>query len=195
MAKNPKAQRSKKTARGKTMDAKAAQQEAAQEHAAKAADTTLTMPTTNDVQNLARRCRSFKKQSREIGGQIGEMISKAAENKSLDRRAFSIARGLDEMSPEKLRVTYLHLLRYMDDLDIPARAIAQAEMFDDGEGGQHEDGEARGENSGDPEQTNVAHGDFRRRMKEAQGPNYMKTGAPAQVETEARTVPEAAGAS
>ena len=129
--------------RGKTLNAAEAQKEAAEAQAAKAADTTMPMPSENYLINLAKRCKSYKKQAQETSGMIGEMIAKAVENKSLDRKAFSMVRQLDAMSDEKLRVTYHHLMRYIDALGITSRATAQADMFeqDGDEGGEGEGAE------------------------------------------------------
>jgi hypothetical protein len=93
----------------------------------------MLMPTTNDVVNLARRRKSAKKQQSELAGTIGEAIAQAVEKKHLDRKAFSLACQLDGMSDEKLSISYYHLLRYIDDLGIPERASAQANMFEEAE--------------------------------------------------------------
>lgn len=100
---------------------------------------TLLMPNTKDVVDLARRCKALQKQGREASGAMGEKIAQAVEDKRLDRKAFSIARGLEAMSDERLSITYYHLLRYMDDLGLEKRASAQGQMFEQEEGTDGED--------------------------------------------------------
>lgn len=110
--------------------------------------TTLLMPAPKVMQDIAKAKRSAKKRTGVINGEVGDMIAKAVENKHLDRKACSIACQLDAMDDERLGVTYFHMLRYFDDLDIPKRAKAQNEMFeakDTGPGlksnGKDDDGE------------------------------------------------------
>lgn len=175
-----------KTGRGKTLNAKAAMQEAQQAAAEKVDNAALPVPSTNDVVNLARRCKALKKQGAEVTGQIGEMIAQAVEKKHLDRKAFGMARQLDAMSDDKLRVTYRHLLKYIDDLGVAKRATAQGDMFEE------EDEEGAGEPAGAEAQgadDNVVRSDFARRQKESQGENYGR-----QVPVAPRAVNETAGA-
>lgn len=107
--------------------------------------TNLLMPAPKVIQDIAKAKRSAKKRTGQINGEVGDMIAKAVENKHLDRKAAGLACQLDAMDDERLGVTYFHLLRYLDDLGIPARAKAQAQMFDakeTGPGMKDKDGEA-----------------------------------------------------
>jgi hypothetical protein len=90
---------------------------------------TMLMPTTNDIVNLDRGKRSARKQVGEINDNFTKRF---AEKKHVDRRAFNIVANLNALSDEQLQITYFHLLRYMDDLEIPKRATAQEEMFEEG---------------------------------------------------------------
>ena len=97
----------------------------------KSDETTLLMPPTQTVQSLANEKRRTKKKLSEIAGDLGTSVKSAVDKKHLDKTAFAIATRLDALSDDKLAVTYYHLLRYMDDLDIPNRASAQGQMFED----------------------------------------------------------------
>lgn len=104
--------------------------------------TTLIMPTTKVVQDLAKFRRNTKKRTQGIAGELGGEIAKAVENKHLDRKAHAIACQLDAMDDERLAVTLPHLMRYIDDLGLVERANKQAQMFEEGETGDdaHADG-------------------------------------------------------
>ena len=108
--------------------------------------TTLLMPDSKTVQALAKSRRSTQKRTREISGEFGNEVGKAVEKKHVDRKALSIACQLNDMSAEKLHVTYFHMLRYLDDLGVPERATAQQELFDQGpqEGAETEADEGEG---------------------------------------------------
>lgn len=145
MAKKPKPP-VKKTGRGKIMNAKAAQEEAARAAAEKAEAETLRMPEESFLGRLLSRVNSLRKQSRVASGQAGEMIGQAVEKNSLDRKAFAIARQLADMEDAKLRITYRHLMKYLDDLGVAKRATAQIEMFDqDGEENEQDEAEQGGD--------------------------------------------------
>lgn len=94
-----------------------------------------------DFKNLVRRCANAKKQASEITGGIGELVKNAAENKNLDRVAFSIFRRLDSMSVEKLTTTlacldyYIEIGELEDKIDkAPALPIARQEAGEKEEG-------------------------------------------------------------
>lgn len=92
--------------------------------------TTLLMPPPALISTLSNAKRNARKQARDAGQIFSDKFSKAQEEKHVDRRAANIAFNLDSLSDEQLHVTYFHLLRYMDDLDIPKRAKAQEELFE-----------------------------------------------------------------
>jgi hypothetical protein len=75
-----------------------------------------------------RRLKSAAKVASEKAGEMGEMIAKAVETKHFDRKALSIARGLEGMSDNKLQVTLPHLLMYIDALGLSARAERQGQL-------------------------------------------------------------------
>lgn len=128
----------------KTLNAKKAMQEADAAREARA-DTTLLMPPTKTVQELAREKRRTKKRLSEISGEHGSSVKAAADKKHLDKTAFSIATRLDALSDDKLAVTLPHLRRYIDDLELDKRATAQGKMFetDDAGEGEGEPGDAQ----------------------------------------------------
>lgn len=90
--------------------------------------TTLLMPTTKVVQDLAKERRNSKKKTSLISGELGSSIAKAVESKHLDRKAHSIACQLDAMDDERLAITLPHLMRYIDDLGLVERANKQSQM-------------------------------------------------------------------
>lgn len=93
--------------------------------------TTLIMPPEKTIQNLAKEKRNAKKRMQSISGEIGQAIGKAVEDKHVDRKALSIAWALDALDDERLHVTYVHLMEYIEHLGIKKRALAQAELFED----------------------------------------------------------------
>ena len=93
--------------------------------------TTLIMPPEKTIQNLAKEKRNAKKRMQSISGEIGQAIGKAVEDKHVDRKALSIACSLDALDDERLHVTYVHLMEYIEHLGIKKRALAQAELFED----------------------------------------------------------------
>lgn len=97
--------------------------------------TTLLMPEATVLPKLSKAKQAAKKQASAASGVFGDKFSKAQERDHVDRRAANIAFGLDGLDDKTLHVTYFHLLRYFDDLGIPARAQAQNEMFDAGDTG------------------------------------------------------------
>lgn len=105
-------------------------------------ETTLLMPSTPTIKSLYRAKKSAKSRTSEISGEVGQQIAKAVEEKHVDRKALSIACQLADMPDERLVITYFHLLRYMDDLDIVKRAKAQneSELFPEDEGETADDG-------------------------------------------------------
>lgn len=137
-----------------------AAQAAAEDNNVKPSETML-LPPAKKVQDLARRCKSWKKQGAEITGQIGQAIAEAAEKIHLDKKAFSIARQLDAMSEKKLATTYYQLLHFIDVLGIEKRATAQGELGlgesegeDEDEDEEDEEGEAKADR---PAAGNVHH--------------------------------------
>lgn len=131
--------------------------------------TTLLLPPTKTVQDLAKMRRNTKKRTQSLSGEFGTEVGKAVENKHLDRKAHAIACQLDAMDDQKLHVTYFHLLKYLDDLEIPKRAKAQEELFDEhkpkGEAGETAEEPGAGAADG-----NVRHiGSAARKVAEAAG--------------------------
>jgi hypothetical protein len=93
--------------------------------------TTLLLPSAKLVKDLVQEGRNVKKRTQSIAGEFGEKIAAAVENKHLDRKALSLARTLDALADEKLHVTYIHLMEYIEWLGIKKRALAQEELFED----------------------------------------------------------------
>lgn len=96
-------------------------------------ETTLLMPDSDVVQSLAKAKLKLQKSNATSGGELGEKIGKAVENKHLDRKAFSIACQFNKMQDhdkEKMAITYFHLLRYLKDLNIPSIAEEHKGMFE-----------------------------------------------------------------
>lgn len=126
MARTPKAP----TARGrggKALKASTAIAEAKAEQE-KNLDTTLAMPSSNEVTNASKRIKGARKQAKEISGTGGDYMRKFCDEKNGDRPAMNMAIKLDGMSDAKLHVTYHHLMKYMDDLGITKRATAQGRL-------------------------------------------------------------------
>lgn len=101
-------------------------------------ESTLLLPDSGIVQSLAKAKLKLQKSNASSGGELGKKIGDAVENKHLDRKAFSIACQFNKMvdnDAEKMAITYFHLLRYMDDLDIPNKAKANKGMFEAAETG------------------------------------------------------------
>lgn len=127
-------------------------------------ETTLLMPEGSLVKSLAAKKLKLQKDNAESGGLLGQKIGEAVETKHLDRKAFSIACQFNKMKDhdkEKMAVTYFHLLRYMNDLDIPNTAKQHQGMFNaeetgpgvngkdsgkDGANGKDKEGAAGGDN-------------------------------------------------
>lgn len=97
--------------------------------------TTLLMPDEGVIPKLSKAKRDARKQMRSAGAIFSDKFAKAQEEKHVDRRAANIAFNLDALDDKTLHVTYFHLLRYFDDLGIPARATAQSEAFEADETG------------------------------------------------------------
>lgn len=98
----------------------------------------------DDLKNLLRRCSSWKKQGSEVTGQIGEAIAKAAENKNLDKKAFSIVRALASMTEQKRLTTLACLDYYVDVLELDKSEQADADL------GRPEAGRPQGQVVGEP---------------------------------------------
>ena len=81
-----------------------------------------------DLKNLFRRCKSWKKQGSEITGQIGGAIANAAENKNLDKKAFSIVRGLANMTEQKRLTTLACLDYYIEVLELDKSIQVEANI-------------------------------------------------------------------
>lgn len=88
-------------------------------------------PQDAQVITLVRRLKVAQKEASEAAGSMGEMIAKACETQHFDRKALSIVRGLDSMSPRKLSTTLPHLLMYIDALELGKRAAEQGQLVPD----------------------------------------------------------------
>jgi hypothetical protein len=88
-------------------------------------------PQDAQVIALVRRLKVSQKEASEAAGKMGEMIAKACETQHFDRKALSIVRGLDSMSPRKLSTTLPHLLMYIDALELGKRAAEQGQLIPD----------------------------------------------------------------
>lgn len=102
-------------------------------------ETTIVMTPKTTLEELAKARRDTKKRVQSMNGTLGEKIAAAAENKHLDKKAFSIACALDALDDERLHMTYHNLLYYMEALGVEKRATAQEELFVNG--GEDDDGD------------------------------------------------------
>lgn len=121
-------------------------------------ETTLLMPDSDVVQSLAKAKLKLQKSNATSGGELGEKIGKAVENKHLDRKAFSIACQFNKMQDhdkEKMAVTYFHLLRYLKDLNIPAIAEEHKGMFEAEETGPGVTGKDKDDEAGGATVTHI----------------------------------------
>lgn len=110
-----------------------------------AATTTLLMPPKKTVVDLAKEASDAKQRMQSTSGVLGKKVSDAVENKHLDRKAFGLARQLAAMDDERLHITYFHLMKYLEDLGVVARATAQGELFESGGAETGEESEEGGE--------------------------------------------------
>ena len=135
-------------------------------------ETTIVMTPKTTLEELAKAKRDTKKRVQSMNGTLGEKIAAAAENKHLDKKAFSMACALDALDDERLHLTYHNLLYYMEAMGIEQRATAQEELFVNGGG---EDDEEDGEKSpkGDGKVTSI--GRAARKVAEAAGTTDDKT--------------------
>lgn len=74
----------------------------------------LRMIGVSDFRNLVKQCNNLKKKAGSANSEMGGLVSNAAENKYLDKVAFSIFRRLERMEPQKLGTTLAHLDYYRD---------------------------------------------------------------------------------
>lgn len=145
-------------------------------------ESTLLLPDSALVLSLAKAKLKVKKSNGSASGEVGKKIADAVENKHLDRKALGIACQLFNMhdsDPEKMALTYFHMLRYFNDLGIPEKAKAHEGMFTaaetgpgvnkgDAEDGAEDDGNA-GETGGETG-GNVTHiGTAARKVAQAAG--------------------------
>jgi hypothetical protein len=73
---------------------------------------------------LLKAATEAYKEGREIAGTIGQKIGEAVENDRLHRKAFSVLRGMDRMTPEKLADFWDTLQFYVDASGLGERAKA-----------------------------------------------------------------------
>lgn len=97
-------------------------------------------PTPEQVKALVKKVISRNNDSRKSSQDASELVAKAVETQHFDKKAFSIVKGLYQMSvnrPEAFAITLPHLLSYIDDLGLADVASANSGMDlngDDDEG-------------------------------------------------------------
>jgi hypothetical protein len=110
----------------------AATKKAAAAPSARTAAPTVKHPakqiSQNDLVRLLNRCNSLGTQASEIAGEMGNMVKQAVDGKNLDRKAFSIVRGLHKMSTQRLRSTLPALLLYIDMAGLQEKLDAEPEL-------------------------------------------------------------------
>lgn len=102
--------------------------------ASKPMATTLMLPPTKKLLDLADTKRIQKKKSDSAIGVYRQKLGEMTEKDHLDKAAWGIAVGLHEIEDEEtLHVRYFHLMHYLEELGVVKRATAQEEMFSAGE--------------------------------------------------------------
>lgn len=95
------------------------------------AATTLLMPPTKTITDLAKLKASTKRRSSSASGEYGTAVKDAVEKRHLDRKALAIVMAMNAIEDDHdFGVTFFHVLRYMDDLDFNKRATKQKELFE-----------------------------------------------------------------
>lgn len=92
---------------------------------------------------LLKTAEHTKTNMQELAGELGQQIKDAVEKDHLHRKAFSVLRTMDRMTPEKLADFWDTLQYYVDVSGIGERAKSAPRMAFDAEG-NGEDDEAEG---------------------------------------------------
>lgn len=125
------------------------------EPAAKQETVTRLPPRT-----LLGRLRSMKKSMdsdiNAVRGTYGQAVADAVENKHLHKKAWSTAMREDKMEPEQLKLYYEHLDHYRDELGLIKRADSAPDLPMDGEDGDGEEDEKKGNVKQFPAPSSVA---------------------------------------
>lgn len=126
-AKGKKAAKAKSAAKGRSIKNAAGAENAAP------VKTKIKQIDAKAFQNVHRRRTALKKQGKEIGGSLGELLTNAAETNNLDKPAYSFIEKLWAMSPQK-RLTSIACLKYY--MTIPH--FSTGKLIEEDESGQGE---------------------------------------------------------
>lgn len=85
--------------------------------------------TGDDIRRLAKSYKDLKTARQTASGNISDLITKAEENKHLNKRAFNLALKFDALANGELAKVWPIFLKYCDDLKVGERATEQADMF------------------------------------------------------------------
>jgi hypothetical protein len=89
----------------------------------------LQAPTEKEFAALLRAVKSHEADKNEAVGSLGSVIQQAIVKKHLDRKAFTVFRGLARMSDKKLATTLAHLDHYIEIGGLNARILLQGELI------------------------------------------------------------------
>ncbi len=90
---------------------------------------TFKVSTKDQLQKVARQYESKKKDLQGKSGEIGNLLTKAEETQNLDTWCFKEAMKWDRMSADKLTRRLPTFIKYLQDLEIVARAVAQGDLL------------------------------------------------------------------
>lgn len=85
--------------------------------------------TGDDVRAIARAYKDLKTARQTASGNISDLLTKAEENKHLNKRAFNLALKFDALANGELAKVWPIFLKYCDDFKVGERSTEQADMF------------------------------------------------------------------
>lgn len=97
-------------------------------------------PAADHVVKAVRRLKSMAGNVQTAAGEMGEYVNSLVEKHHYDKKALGLVRQLERMPDERLAITLPHLLKYIDDLGLGARAEQQGSLIADEMPDASEDG-------------------------------------------------------